>query len=52
LKPEQYACVKTNAEIKGYISLSAYVRDKLFKLSHITERRLIEISQKLKERSR
>jgi uncharacterized protein (DUF1778 family) len=40
---DHYALIKTRAQLQGYDTISAYVRDKLLKVPHKTEQRLIEI---------
>jgi uncharacterized protein (DUF1778 family) len=47
---EQHALIKTKAQLQGYNTLSAYVRDKLLRIPHKTEQRLLEIYNALMRR--
>jgi uncharacterized protein (DUF1778 family) len=47
---EQHALIKTKAQLQGYNTLSAYVRDKLLRIPHKTEQRLLEIYNALVRR--
>ena len=47
---EQHALIKTKAQLQGYNTISAYVRDKLLKIPYKTEQRLLEIYNALMRR--
>ena len=47
----QYNYVKTKAQLSGYNTISAYIRDRLIKTSFITEKYVIEIYEALLRRS-
>lgn len=44
---EQYAIIKTKAQLYGFNTISAFVRDMLIRIPPKTEKRLIEIYQEL-----
>jgi len=45
---EQYSFIKTRSQIKGFNTLSAFVRDRILKTNFQTKKKLIEIYDKLR----
>lgn len=44
---DQYVQIKTQAQLNGFKTISAYVRDKLLRVPHRLEQMILEIYQKL-----
>lgn len=48
---EEYAKIKTKAQLNGFNTLSGYVRERLLKINFQTKKRLTEIYETLLKRS-
>ena len=47
LNENQYLQIKTRAQLHGFKTISAYVRDKLLRVPHRLEQMILQIYQKL-----
>ena len=47
INEDQYFQIKTKAQLNGFKTISAYVRDKLLRIPHRMEKMILEIYQKL-----
>ena len=51
LTDEEFARVKTKAQLRGFNTMSAYARDRLLRINFLTKKRLMEIYETLVKRS-
>lgn len=51
LNDEQYARIKTKAQLSGFNTLSGYARDRLLRVNYQMQKRLTEIYEALKRSS-